>query len=265
MGVVVGGRVIWNLRYADNTTLVATSKEDLVQMFEELQQASLRFGLKVNASKTHVMAISDDPQTIKMGATSLKRVDQFKYLGSIVNIHSSSSPDIRARLATARRITTELSTVWRSPSIGLELKKRLVKALVWSVALYGAETWALKKQDEDRLHAFELWVWRRVLRIKWTERKTNDWVRHRVGIPVSEGIITQVKRRKMAKYSHWKRRPTSLVIASVEGEVEGRGRPGRRKRAWIDDIERWTDGGLGEARANAWKERRRPAWATATK
>ena len=115
--------------------------------------------------------------------------------------------------------------------------------LVWSIALYGSESWTVKKCDEKRIMAFELWCWRRVLRISWTEYKTNVSVRQKIGVPEQNGLLEQLKKRKLAKYGHWKRRSEGLVI-----EIEGKCLPGRRRTAWIDNVGRWTEGGLPAAR-----------------
>ena len=115
-------------------------------------------------------------------------------------------------------------------------------------ALYGSESWAVKKCDEKRITAFELWCWRRVLRISWTEYKTNVWVRQKIGVPEQNGLLEQLKKRKLAKYGHWKRRSEGLVMAVTEGEIEGKCLPGRRRTAWIDNVGRWTEGGLPAAR-----------------
>ena len=124
-------------------------------------------------------------------------------------------------------------------------------SLVWSVALYGSESWALKQSGVKKIEAFELWAWRRMLQISWKDKKTNAWIRQRVGVPKSKGLLAQLKKRKCAMYGHWKRRPESLVQMTVEGEVEGKAKPGRKKTGWIDNIRTWTEGGMDVARENA--------------
>ena len=251
-GCIIAGTAIWNVRYADDTTLVATSAAELQRQVDELQRHSLPFGLKINPNKCFIMVINgDDKSQIEVDGKVITRVDQVKYLGSMITTDSSSTKDICARLAIARRATLDLTRVWKAKGISLDLKKRLVKALVWSIASYGCESWSLKKSDEGKLTAFEMWVWRRMLRISWTERRTNQAVRDQIQVPEEAGLLQQIRRRKIAKYGHWKRRPESIVTATIEGEVEGRGRHGRRRAAWIDDIKRWTEGGLTEARRKA--------------
>ena len=115
-------------------------------------------------------------------------------------------------------------------------------ALIWSVALYGCGSWALRKKEERMIQVFELWLWRRVLRVSWRDRKTNEWVRTTIGVPENEGLLEMVKKRKLAKYDHWKRRGDSLVLATIEGEVCAKARRGRQKFEWVDNIRSWRDG-----------------------
>ena len=125
-------------------------------------------------------AETDADQVITIAGKAIGRVERFKFLGSIVTTDSNSSTEIHVRLAIARQVMRQLTEILKSAGISLKLKKQLVKSLVWSIALYGSESWAVKKCDEKRMTAFELWCWRRVLRISWTEYKTNVWVRQRL-------------------------------------------------------------------------------------
>ena len=101
------------------------------------------------------------------------------------------------------------------------------------------------------LDAFEMWLWRRVLRISWSERRTNEWVRDQVG-QEERCLFKEVKKRKIRKYRHWKRRGDSMVLATIEGETEARCRRGRRRREWVDNIITWEEG-IENARRNAWE------------
>ena len=140
--------------------------------------------------------------------------------------------------------------VWKSQDLSLKLKVKLAKTLVWSVALYGCESWTLRKTEERMIDVFELWLWRRVMRISWRERRTNEWVRRKVQIPPELSMLEQVKKRKTRKYGHWKRRGDSLVLATIEGEVNAKGRRGRRRVEWSDNIAEWN-GGMTAAREAA--------------
>ena len=106
----------------------------------------------------------------------------------------------------------------------------------------------------NRMEAFEMWLWRRILRISWTERRTNQWVRDQIGLKGEKNLLEEVKRRKIRKYGHWKRRSQSLVLASIEGQMEGRGRRGRRKIDWMSNIISW-EGGVDQARRMAIERR----------
>jgi len=119
--------------------------------------------------------------------------------------------------------------------------------------------WALKKCDEKLVTAFEMWVWLWMLRISWTEWKNDTWIREKIGLPEEKGILEQIKHQKLSKYCHWKRRSDSVVLATIEGEIEGRCFPGKRRTAWIDDVQRWTGDDMNVARTNA-MERRYDCW-----
>ena len=77
-----------------------------------------------------------------------------------------------------------------------------MKSLVWSIALYGAESWTLKQSDMKKIESFELWVWRRMLQVDWKDRKTNVWIRQRVGVSEEEGLLAQLRKRKLSMYGH---------------------------------------------------------------
>ena len=252
-GKVIGGRSIWNIRYADDTTLIAKSREECGGMGEALMNVSAEFGLKINRSKTSAMAVHGTG-AIEIDGEEIERVEKMKFLGSYVTPDGDSTADIKSRIGMAKSITSNMSDVWKSSDMNVRLKVRLAKALIWSVALYACETWTLRKQEEKMIQAFEMWLWRRVLRVSWTERRTNEWVRERVGVREEHGLLREVKRRKMRKYRHWKRRGESLVLASVEGEAEGRGRRGRRRMEWMTNI-LTSEGTVQEAHRNA-RERR---------
>ena len=143
-----------------------------------------------------------------------------------------------------------MTSVGRSSHIGLGMKVRLAKSLIWSVALYACESWTLKKEEEGMIEAMELWLWRRVLRMKWTKRRTHAWV----GVSEEDGTLRALKLRKIRKYGHWRRRGDSIVLAMIEGETEGKGRRGRRRMEWMDNI-KTREGGVEQAHRNA-RERR---------
>ena len=140
---------------------------------------------------------------LELEQQKIEKVDKFKYLGSYISSQGGSTTDIMARIGMAKSVTSNLVEIWKSKELSVNLKVRLAKSLVWSVALYACESWTLRKQEEKMIKVFEMWLWRRVLRIGWTERKTNEWVREQVGIREEQVMLAQVEKRKVRKYRHW--------------------------------------------------------------
>ena len=100
-------------------------------------------------------------------------------------------------MTNSHLINIPYNIVWRSSELSLSLKKRLVKALVWSVALYGCESWTLRRSDGVMIAAFEMWVWRRILRINWHDKQSNEWVRTRLGLAAKNELLAAIRKRKL--------------------------------------------------------------------
>ena len=139
-------------------------------------------------------------EPVFLNGKQIDKVERFKYRGSMVGIDGDSTPEIRTR-----DTISQLIGLWKAKEISLKLKKQLAKSLVWSVAPYGSESWTLKQSDMTSIAAFEMWVWRRVLRVSWKEKKTNEWIRQKVGVTQKDGLLAQLKKRKLSIYGHWKR------------------------------------------------------------
>ncbi|XP_047041071.1 uncharacterized protein LOC124645313 [Helicoverpa zea] len=173
-GTKINGVRISNLRYADDTTLLASSETEMAELLNRLETVSLQMGLAINKSKTKLMVI-DRFATIQR--TNLlqeyETVDQFQYLGSTITNKGSSESEIRRRIGMARTAMTELSKVWKDRNITNRTKMHLVRILVFPIALYGVETWTIKAALRQKIDAFEMWCWRRMLTIPWTAYRTN--------------------------------------------------------------------------------------------
>ena len=165
-GYLIGGTVIWNIRYADDTTLLARNREDLSHMAETLREESLEFRVEINNNKTNVMIMHGQGQISIQGET-IAEVDKFKFPSSYM---------------TMKETTSMVANIWKSTEISRETKAPLAKSPIWSLALYGCKRWTLQKEDEKRLTALEMWLWRRALRISWTKGTQNTWVREQVRI-----------------------------------------------------------------------------------
>ena len=116
---------------------------------------------------------SEEQTTVKVDGTNLQKLYQFKYLGSIKTDDGTCLQDIKVRIAMAKQKMVQLNSIWRDRGIPNFLKVNILKCLIWPVATYGCEAWTLRKEEEKRIDAAELWFYRRLLRVQWTEKRTN--------------------------------------------------------------------------------------------
>jgi len=146
MGLKIGGRNITNLRYADDTALIADNVTSMKRILHRVDTAGREAGLRLNAKKTKVLHVAGiDSQTnneIKIDKVPLETVNDFKYLGSIKADDASCSKDIKCRIGMAKNKMTQLNNIWKDRSIPIDLKLKLLKCLVWPVMIYGSELWA---------------------------------------------------------------------------------------------------------------------------
>ena len=136
------------------------------------------------------MTIGDVPDDINIRVNNdpVEKVKQFKYGGDC-------SKDVNARIAMAKRRMCELTTLWKDRSIPVALKMRLVKTLVWTVLSYGAEAWTLKVRDERKITSMEMWLWRRMLRISWMEKRTDNSILQE--LEIKRQLLGHVRKRKL--------------------------------------------------------------------
>ena len=172
LGVRVGALRLTNLWYADDTTLMTESREDLKILITKVKEESANAGLYLNIKKTKVM-MTDDASEFQMDGDKIEVVQSFNFLGSLVNKDSISSEEIKRRLDLARVDMVKLKYVMKSSRLNKESKIKMVRTLVFPIAMYGCESWTIRKQDRCHIDAFELWCWRRVLKIPWTKKETN--------------------------------------------------------------------------------------------
>lgn len=239
-GIVIGGKTINNLRYADDTTLIAKEEQEMSELIERVEQESLRFGLKLNRQKTKLMVID---RTNKLAAApnihDVENVSEIVYLGSHINNEGNSSTDIKRRTALAKSSMTKLTKIWKDNHITKATKCKLVRTLVFPIAIYGAEAWTLRAVDIKKLDAFEMWVWRRLLRIPWTAHRTNVSILEELGI--QERLSSVVKRRILKYFGHvTRRKDDNLEKLVVQGKPEGKRPRGRSPRRWIDQVKEFT-------------------------
>lgn len=250
-GVNIGGRNINNLRYADDTVLITNNQEDLQSLVNTVKENSEINGLEMNVKKTKVMVMSkktDKKATIKINGKELEQVVHFKYLGQQITVDGKSENEIKIRIGTARTCFTSMSSLLTSRHISFQLRLRLVQCYVYSVLLYGSETWTLTKSLEKKIEAFEMWIFRRLGKISWTEKKTNQEVCTMLNVKPT--LLRTIKSRKLQYFGHIKRHD-SICKNIMEGNVEGKRARGRQRRTWMDDIKDWTNLSLQERNRQA--------------
>ena len=168
-GIKIARRNINNLRYADDTTLMAESKEELKSLLMKVKEESEKAGLKLNIQKIKIMTSS--PKTSwKIDGETVETVRDFIFLGSQITADGDCSHEIKRRLLLGRKAMTNLDSLLKSRDITLPTKVLLVKAMVFPVVMYGCEIWTIKKAEHQRIDVFELWCWKRLLRVPWTAR-----------------------------------------------------------------------------------------------
>ena len=160
-GIKTAGRNINNLRYSDDTTLMAESEEELKSLLMKLKEESEKVGLKLNIQKTKSMA-SDPITSWQLDGETVETVADFIFGGSKITADGDCSREIKRCLLLGRKVMTNLDSILKSRDITLPLKVHLVKAMVFPLVMYGCESWTVKKAEHRRIDAFEVWCWRRL-------------------------------------------------------------------------------------------------------
>ena len=170
-GIKIAGRNISNLRYADNTTLMAENEEELKSLL--MKEEREKVVLKLNIQKLKILASGPITSWQIVGKT-VETVRDFIFGGSKITADGDCSHEMRRHLLLGRKVMTNLDSILKSRDITLSTKVRLVKAMVFPVVMYGCESWTIKKAECQGIDAFKLWCWRRLLRVPWTARRSNQ-------------------------------------------------------------------------------------------
>uniref|UniRef100_A0A4W2C205 RNA-directed DNA polymerase n=1 Tax=Bos indicus x Bos taurus TaxID=30522 RepID=A0A4W2C205_BOBOX len=241
-GIKIAGRNINNLRYADDTTLMAESEEELKSLLMKVKVESEKVGLKLNIQKTKIMASGPITSWEIDGAT----VSDFIFWGSKITADGDCSHEIKRCFLLGRKVMTNLDSIFKGRDITLPTKIRLVKAMVFPVIMYGCESWTVKKAERRRIDAFELWCWRGLLRVPWTARRSNKSILKEISPGISlEGMMLKLK---LQYFGHLMQRVDSLEKTLMLGGIGGRRRRGRQRMRWLDGITDSMDVSLGELR-----------------
>jgi len=165
---------------------------------------------------------------------TVKTVSEFILGGSKITADGDCSHEIKRHLHLGRKVMTNLDSILQSRDITLPTKVHLVKAMVFPVVTYGCESWTVKKAERRRIDAFELWCWRRLLRVPWTARRCNQSILKEISPGISlEGMMLKLK---LQYFGHLMRRVDSLEKTLMLGGIGGRRRRGRQRMRWLDGI-----------------------------
>ena len=178
---------------SDDTTLMAESKEELKSLLMKVKEESEKVGLKLNIQKTKIMA-SGPITSWKIDGETMQTATDFIYLGSKITADGDCSHEIKRRLLLGRKVMTNLDSILKSRDTTLPTKVHLVKAMVFPVVMYGCESWTIKKDECRRTDAFEPWCWRRLLRVPWTARRSDQSILKEISPGCSlEGLMLKPK------------------------------------------------------------------------
>ena len=236
------GRNRNNLRYADDTTLMAESEEELKSLLIKGKEESEEVGLKLNIQKTKIMA-SRPITSWQINGETVETVADFTFLSCKITADGDCSHEIKRRLLLGRKVVTNLDSILKSGDITLSTKVHPVKAMVFPVVMYGCESWTIKKAESFVADVFELWCWRRLLRVSWTARRSNQSILKEISPGCSlEGLMLKLK---LQYFGHIMQRVDSFEKTLMLGTIEGRRRRGQQRMRWLDGITNTMDMGLG--------------------
>jgi len=222
-GIKIARRNINNLRCADDTTLMAESKEELKSLLMKVKEKSEKVGLKLNIQKTKIMA-SGPITSWQIDGGTVETMADFISLGSKISADGDYSHEIKRRLLLGRKGMTNLDSLLKSRDITLPTNVRLVKAMVFPVVMYGCESWTIKTAECQKIDAFALWCWRRLLRVPWTARRSNQSILKEISPECSlEGLMLKLK---LQYFGQQMQRADSCEKTLILGKIERRRRRG---------------------------------------
>ena len=241
-GISINGKLVNNLRYADDTILLADSREGLQILVDKTTQYCEKYGMALNTKKTKIMIVSKnkiEDDRVHVKGRVLERVSKYNYLGCELNEQWDRSFEIRRRIEIARSAFNRMKAILCSGKLGIEIRTRVLRCYVFSVLLYGVEAWTITDATEKRLASFEMWCYRRMWKISWTQHVTNKETLRRMKKETE--ILNTIKERKMSYFGHILRGDKyELMRLVVQGKVEGKRGPGRRRTSWLKNLRQWS-------------------------
>ncbi|KAI5708046.1 hypothetical protein M8J77_015361 [Diaphorina citri] len=242
-GIPLNGERLNNIRYADDTIVFSDSLEGLQSLVNKIAAVSAKYGLDINSKKTKFMAISKSNvanANITINNQPIERVTQSSYLGTIINENWDNSQEVRSRIAKATAAFNKMSKIFKSHDLTISTKVRLLKCYIFSILLYGVESWTLNENTTKKLEAFEMWLYRRILKISWIEHVTNEEVLRRM--KKERELMNIIKVRKLQYLGHIMRNDNKYTLLQliIQGKIEGKRGRGRRRISWLHNLRKWT-------------------------
>ena len=224
---------------------MAESEEELKSLLMKVKEESEKVGLKLNIQKMKIMAFS--PITSwQIDGETVETVSDFIFLGSKITADADCSHEIKRCLLLGGKVMTNLDSILKSRDITLPTNVCLVKAMVFPVVMYGCESCTVKKAERQRIDAFELWCWRRLLRVPWTARRYNQSILKEISPGISlEGMMLKLK---LQYFGHLMRRVDLLEKTLMLGGIRGRRKRGRQRMRRLEGITDLMDMNLSELR-----------------
>ena len=240
-GIQVGGHNVTNIRYADDTVLLAESAEGLQKLLDIVVRESKIMGLNINYKKTECLVVAKrgSPKCdLKLGDKDIKQVSSFNYLGSIITEDARCEKEIKRRIALAKSAFSKLSKLLRNRSLSIRTRMRVLYCYVHPVLMYGSEAWTITTDMKKRLASCEMWFIRQMMKIKWTDRVSNEEVLRRA--TVNQKLLSEIRIRQMRFMGHLVRKG-GLENLSLTGKIEGKRSRGRRRVLWMDSLMKWLE------------------------
>ena len=182
-GFITGGQNINNLRYADDTVLIAKFEKELQDLLHKVVEESKKKGLTINCKKTKGMVVSKGQSpacALKIGDNTIKQVQKFNYLGSLLTENGKCDEEIKMRIGMAKDAFQKLQKIVKNSKLSLDIRKWTLDCYVKPILTYGSESWTISSQIDQRLQAAKMWFYQRKLKISWTHLMSNEEVLRRV-------------------------------------------------------------------------------------